>query len=203
MMEHCVYCQGTLEPTTRRCKQCGRTQQEPLASTPMQAAVEAQEIQCPRCGTRLPGQARFCRRCGQPLQARQEALHEEREAEHSSVASLADRATLVQRCPVCQETLPVWAHFCSACGHALSATSEPPRTPAQASPGTTRYREPDDPHAPLPPSAQKFITRHRSPLKQVIAGIQQFSLWQRLVLGGLVLLIVAGSVVIVFALIAR
>lgn len=65
------------------------------------------------------------------------------------------------------------------------------------------YREPDDPRAPLPPSAQKFITRHRPPLKQVIAGIQQFSLRQRLVLGGLVLLIVAGSVVIVFALIAR
>lgn len=57
---------------------------------------------------------------------------------------------------------------------------------ARAFPGTTQYREPDAPRAPLPPSAQKFIAR------------RQFPLWQKLALGLLTLLLIAGAVAAVF-----
>jgi WD40 repeat protein len=67
-MEPCIFCQGTIAPTTRRCQQCGRTQSQPYQAAPVQSAGLALfSIACPNCGDSLPRQARFCGSCGQPI----------------------------------------------------------------------------------------------------------------------------------------
>ncbi len=59
-----------------------------------------------------------------------------------------------------------------------------------------RYREPDAPPAPLPPSAQKFSTQRRN-------LFQRLSLWQRLLFASLALVIIAGASATVLLILLR
>jgi hypothetical protein len=69
-MERCVYCQGPVDPATRRCQRCGQAQPMPQwngpAAAPTPAAMPTTR-QCPTCGDILPAQARFCGHCGTAL----------------------------------------------------------------------------------------------------------------------------------------
>lgn len=64
-VELCVFCQGTVDPASGRCQQCGRVQSAQTVSTPPSQA--AQTIACPTCGTAMPLGARFCGNCRQEL----------------------------------------------------------------------------------------------------------------------------------------
>jgi len=64
-MERCRFCQGELDPTTRICQECGRT--EPGVSGTILPASPPETLtgRCPSCGRVLPLRARFCANCGQ------------------------------------------------------------------------------------------------------------------------------------------
>lgn len=65
-MQSCVFCQGTVEPASQRCQQCGRVQPE-MRATAAAAPAQTLTTSCLHCGERLPAGARFCGRCGQAL----------------------------------------------------------------------------------------------------------------------------------------
>ncbi len=69
MTERCLFCQGILEATLRRCLQYGRTQPAllPELSLPLVGRNLLMIRQCPFCGEILPASARFCGNCGRSL----------------------------------------------------------------------------------------------------------------------------------------
>ena len=69
-MALCVFCQGQVEPTSRRCYRCGRAQPAGAMSGPMAGPVAGMPIrQCPNCGEELSARTRFCPICGQTVGA--------------------------------------------------------------------------------------------------------------------------------------
>jgi len=67
-MERCVFCQGSVDPATRRCLNCGQAQPVRTAVLPVVGGAASGGLtkNCQSCGETLPMQAHFCRRCGQP-----------------------------------------------------------------------------------------------------------------------------------------
>src|SRR5262249_41137662 len=65
-MERCPFCQGELDPSTQRCRQCGRTTsaEPPAPVSPTTVTANASSISCPNCGATMPAGAHFCGACG-------------------------------------------------------------------------------------------------------------------------------------------
>src|SRR6266480_4146038 len=96
---------------------------------------------CPACEAELANHAHFCSRCGYALEA---TIIINRATNRSHFLSLGERSLnvstvdcdistllhkvpdgeiLIQYCPACEAELTTSAHFCSRCGHALTATN--------------------------------------------------------------------------------
>jgi predicted amidophosphoribosyltransferase len=65
-MQRCIFCQGELEPTTQRCRQCGQILPVPAMGIAVQV-VNARSKYCPHCGHGIRVNARFCGNCGATL----------------------------------------------------------------------------------------------------------------------------------------
>lgn len=85
-------------------------------------------MQCPKCGFENRDDARFCKRCGNALQAR------------AASASSQDGG---RTCPACGAPAKPNARFCPSCGKLLTDAAPPPR------------QRPPQPH-PTPPPRQKY-----------------------------------------------
>jgi hypothetical protein len=95
-------------------------------------------IKCPKCGIENRPDARFCKRCGQPLQKQ---------------TSAPPPSTV---CPACGATVKPGAHFCPRCGKPLPTEPAPPaHFPAPTSP-------PADSTQPTTPAATLPYTPHPS-----------------------------------------
>jgi hypothetical protein len=68
-MQRCPYCQGEVDPTTQTCRQCGRVPFVDMSPTAPQPPPPPPRptCYCTACGDALPDGARFCGRCGQPV----------------------------------------------------------------------------------------------------------------------------------------
>jgi membrane protease subunit (stomatin/prohibitin family) len=74
-------------------------------------AEKVSTVQCPRCHNEVPGNSRFCPRCGAQL-------------------------VIMNRCPECQTELPAEAKFCLNCGKRLSDPTVCPHCGTKLPPGT-------------------------------------------------------------------
>lgn len=138
-MDRCMFCQGDLEPGTRRCRQCGQTQPEPLTDPPPEnggasasASFDLTEMPADRAsaaGTAASGvplnmQSKLTdiptrAASGEAAVSDTPGVQERASLAPSDAQTEASEA-LTQRCPACHKELPERAHFCSACGHRLS-----------------------------------------------------------------------------------
>lgn len=70
-MDICLFCHGTLDPTTRRCQQCGQAQPAWVGAPTIPAAAPAaatpQTQRCLSCGGEVPAWMRYCGYCGRSL----------------------------------------------------------------------------------------------------------------------------------------
>jgi hypothetical protein len=98
-------------------------------------------MKCPKCGFENRPEARFCKQCGQPLQAQ------------AAPQKPPTRPGIV--CPACGATAKPGAGFCPRCGKPLPAAPAPP-TPPPAQP--VAYAQP--PSQPPPPTAPSTPKRH-------------------------------------------
>lgn len=83
----CTQCGAALTPGKRFCKQCGKAVLQPGAAhnpaVPDMPTVTAvpddspDSSVCGQCGAEIPAGKRFCKRCGQPVQASQPAVNGE------------------------------------------------------------------------------------------------------------------------------
>lgn len=66
-MAPCMFCQGVVDPVSRRCVQCGRVQDAAALHPSVARPPEQKLIECPNCKTLMPPGARFCGNCRHPL----------------------------------------------------------------------------------------------------------------------------------------
>jgi hypothetical protein len=97
-------------------------------------------MKCPRCSFENRSDARFCKQCGQPLQA---------QAASPAPPPLPGRA-----CPACGATAKPGARFCPRCGKPLPTVSTP-STPPSAQPPLPSPPAPPD-QMPTQPSMSPF-----------------------------------------------
>ena len=103
-------------------------------------------MECPNCGHKNRSDARFCKQCGQVLQALQ--------AQAAPPPSPASQGAI---CPACGATAKPGAHFCPRCGKSLPAEpGQPP--PAIPSPPAAQM--------PTQPSLSALPTTYAQPPSQ-------------------------------------
>jgi len=104
-------------------------------------------MKCPTCGHENRPEARFCKQCGQSLDA---------QAAPSAPPSISETI-----CPACGATAKPGARFCPRCGEPLPAEAPPSSTETQ--PSIPSLPQPDEP-PPTPPSpAETAPPARRSP----------------------------------------
>lgn len=96
-------------------------------------------MKCPKCGFENRPDARFCKKCGQPMQAQ------------AAVPMPPPLPGLV--CPACGATAKPEARFCPRCGKPLPTTPSPP-TPLPPAPTPLPSTQPQMPPVYTPPPAQ-------------------------------------------------
>ena len=132
-------------------------------------------MKCSKCGFENRPEARFCKQCGQPLQAQ--------------AAPPAPPATPDTVCPACGATAKPEARFCPRCGKSLPAAPAPPTPPPARPPSPTAdtlpsilsisqpYATPPSPPPPAQPPAYAQPPSQPPPPAAPYAPKRRFPHW--------------------------
>lgn len=119
-------------------------------------------MKCPKCGFENRPDARFCKQCGQPLQAQP--------------TPPAPQPPLGTVCPACGATAKPGARFCPRCGKPLTTAPTPPPTPPLRPPAQMPT-QPSMPSAPAQPPVYAQPPAQPPPLATPAATERRFPRW--------------------------